>query len=136
MRLCITSITVLLLASATAFGQGEVLKKTLVHEAIERNYTFYVPSTYSPDDATPFVVNMHGFTGNAEQQMISSAMNAVADAEGFLVAYPDAVDGNWNASNDHNISFIDSLLDTVKADYNVDASRIYATGFSQGGMML
>lgn len=136
MKLCITTVTFLLLASAVAFGQGQVIEKTLMHEDVERSYIMYVPSSYTADEPTPLVVNMHGLTSNAQQQMgFVSHMNLVAEEEGFLVAYPNAVAGDWTISNDHNISFIDSLLDTVAAEYSVDSSRTYATGLSQGGSM-
>lgn len=123
------------LITSFSFAQGTVLNQTLTHDGIERSYNVFVPSTYSSEVATPLVLNMHGLSGNAEQQMDFSAMNPVAEAEGFLVAYPDAVDGDWAISNDHNISFIDSLLDAVGGEYNVDSTRTYATGFSQGGIM-
>jgi polyhydroxybutyrate depolymerase len=136
MRVCIFSITIAFLTSAVTFGQGQVVKKTLMHENVERTYNLYVPSTYSAGDVTPLVLNMHGAGGNADQQMASSAMNAVAEEKGFLVAYPNAaVDGDWSISGDHNLSFIDSLLGAIDLEYSVDSSRTYSTGYSQGGMM-
>jgi polyhydroxybutyrate depolymerase len=62
-------------------------------------------------------------------------MNEVAEREGFLVAYPNAVNGDWTVSDDHNIGFVETLLDTLSDDYFVDSRRVYATGASQGGIM-
>jgi polyhydroxybutyrate depolymerase len=128
-------IVVLLLSlTPLAFGQGEVLDETLMHEGVERTYKLFIPSTYSPGSATPLVLNLHGHRGNADQQMVSSAMNSVAEEEGFIVAYPNGVDDTWKFSNDNDINFIDELLETIGSQYSVDASRVYSTGLSKGGM--
>jgi polyhydroxybutyrate depolymerase len=120
--------------AASVYGQGQALNKSLVHDGIPRHYTIFVPSSYSPDVDAPLVVNMHGLTLNRSFQMTASGMNAVAEQEGFLVAYPDAVGGDWSGPQD-NIGFIDLLIDDVSSQYSVDSSKVYATGFSQGGAM-
>jgi polyhydroxybutyrate depolymerase len=112
-----------------------------MHNGLEREYLLFVPSGYDPAMETPLVLNLHGVTSNGPEQMAISGMNPVAEQEGFLVAYPSAVGGDWGDDNpdvpgaDHNISFIDSLVDTITSDYTVDANRVYSTGLSQGGMM-
>jgi polyhydroxybutyrate depolymerase len=128
------TVLALVCVGATAHGQGQTLDKTLVHDGIARNYTVYVPSTYSPQVDAPLVVNLHGYTLNRGFQMTHSGMNAVAEREGFLVAYPDAVNSDWFGPQD-NIGFVDRLLDDVASQYSIDATKVYATGFSQGGMM-
>jgi polyhydroxybutyrate depolymerase len=124
----------ILLAASFAYGQGQTLNKSLMHNGIRRNYTIYVPSSYAPDTETPLVVNMHGLTLNRNFQMTYSGMNAVAEREDFLVVYPDAVNADWFGPQD-NIGFIDQLLDEVSSQYSVNHARVYATGFSGGGMM-
>lgn len=123
------------LVSSNLYGQGQTLRgQTLMHDGVQRTYELYVPSTYSPDQAWPLVLNLHGYTGNGPGQM-SLGMNVVAEREGFLVAYPSAINGNWMNSRDSDVGFIDSLLDEINSAYNVDTSRVYATGLSQGGIM-
>ena len=126
-------LTIILVASV-AYGQGQTLNKPLMHGGISRSYTIYVPSGYTSESETPLVVNMHGLTLNRNFQMTQSGMNTVAEREGFLVVYPDAVNSDWFGPHD-NIGFIDRLLDDVSSQYSVNASKVYATGFSQGGMM-
>ena len=126
---------ILLFFARPVFGQGEVLTERIQHDGRTREYRLFVPSGYSPDTPTPFVFNLHGLTGNGFSQMNSSQMNAVAEEEGFLVAYPSAIAGNWFTPADQDLGFIDLLLETIQADYNVDESRVYSTGMSQGGIM-
>ena len=94
-----------------------------------------MPSSYDPNLPTPLVLNFHGGTITAGLQETITGMNEVAEKKGFLVAYPNAVDRDWTVSNDHNISFVEALLDELAADYSVDSQRVYATGASQGGIM-
>jgi polyhydroxybutyrate depolymerase len=122
------------LTSSISLGQGQVLNKTLTDNGVERSYIVYVPSGYSAEHPVPLVLAFHGLHGTAEQMMVTTGMSAVAEDETFLVAYPDG-NRNWARSNDHNVGFVDSLLKAIESDYSVDASRIYATGMSQGGMM-
>jgi polyhydroxybutyrate depolymerase len=133
MKCFITTFSLLFVASIV-HGQGQTLDKTLLHGGITRNYTVYVPSTYTPQVDAPLVVNLHGYTLNRGFQMTHSGMNAIAEREGFLVAYPDAVNADWFGPQD-NIGFVDSLLDEVSSQYSINANKVYAAGFSQGGMM-
>ena len=133
MRIFITTILIVL-ATSSAHGQGQTLQKSLIHDGIQRNYTIYVPSSYTTQTNAPLVVNMHGRSLNRSFQMAASGMNAVAEREGFLVAYPDAVNADWFGPQD-NIGFVDRLLNDVSSQFSVNAAKVYATGFSQGGMM-
>jgi polyhydroxybutyrate depolymerase len=134
MKRLFIAMLVLVQFSPAAYGQGQTLNKSLTHDGISRNYTIYVPSGYTPQNSAPLVVNLHGYTLNRGFQMTYSGMNAVAEREGFLVAYPDAVSGDWFGPQD-NIGFIDRVLDEVSSQYSIDPAKVYATGYSQGGMM-
>ena len=127
------SVTIACIISTGALGQGQVLRETLLHRNVQRSYNLYVPSTYSGDGDTPLVLNMHGFGGTADQQMASSAMNAVAEQNGFIVVYPNAVNRSWNIGTD--LGFIESLLQAIDLEYSIDPRRTYSTGYSQGGIM-
>src|SRR5687767_4032093 len=83
---------------STAFGQGQVLNRTLQHDGLTRRYTLYIPPSYTGDAAWPLVFNLHGGASNAFQQMSLSGMNDVANTGNFLVAYPDATGSPafWN----------------------------------------
>jgi polyhydroxybutyrate depolymerase len=82
-----------------------------------------------------------------------SGMDATADQDGFLVAYPQGLipEGtgyDWNvpgvplvggkqvpagAAND--VSFLTGLVGTLEQRYCIDSTRVYATGFSGGARM-
>jgi poly(3-hydroxybutyrate) depolymerase len=109
----------------------------------KRTYRLYVPKSYNPAQPTPLVISMHGggLWGTAQMEM--SQWNAVADEQGFLVVYPSGVGGggprHWRAgvgdSSAKDVRFIAELIDTLRASYTIDPTRVYADGLSNGGGM-
>jgi len=113
-------------------------------EGLTRNYIVFVPKNVQP--GMPLVVNLHGLTDNAVWQMDYSQMNRVADTAGFVVLYPDAIWPGFNSGlyykdsphtppDVNDVGFISRLLDTMKARYDINVSRIYCCGYSNGGVM-
>ena len=109
----------------------------------KREYLLYVPKSYDRARPTPLVISLHGGGLWAAAQMEMSQWNAVADEQGFLVVYPSGVGGRgpraWRAGagagSAKDVRFIAELIDTLKASYNIDPTRIYADGLSNGGGM-
>ena len=68
----------------------------------------------------------------------------ISDTAGFILVYPQALedpnDGNstnWmhkEPTNHNDIFFVETLIDTIASNYNVDIERIYACGYSLGGI--
>ncbi|MBN2378959.1 T9SS type A sorting domain-containing protein [candidate division WOR-3 bacterium] len=124
---------------------GADIEASFMHDGRIRSYILHVPPSYTGDDSIPLVINLHGGGGSASQQASFSLMNPKADAEGFLVCYPEGTFlplgfTGWNAgeiykSTVDDVGFIDALIDTVRAGYNVDTLRIHAAGFSNGASM-
>jgi polyhydroxybutyrate depolymerase len=99
------------------------------------------------------ILDLHGSSSTAAGQQRFSNLDAAADTNGFVVAYPQATiaagDGfDWNipgvplangaavpagAANDEH--FLVQLIDTLEQRYGVDPKRVYATGMSGGGRM-
>ena len=120
----------------------------LQHDGRSRSYIVHVPpKALAP---APLVVSLHGGGGNAESQQKYSRMDALADREGFVVAYPDGTGRlqtkllTWNAGtccgsaareNVDDVGFIAALLDDLAARTAIDPKRVYATGHSNGAMM-
>lgn len=123
---------------------------TLQHGGLTREYLLHVPDAYDGAEPWPLVLNFHGFTSDATQQVAFSDMSATADAEGFLVAYPQGVlppEGgprSWNggtccghaaSEGIDDVGFARAVVDDVAADGCVDLRRVFATGMSNGGYL-
>jgi polyhydroxybutyrate depolymerase len=117
-----------------------------------RRYRLYVPTAIGPGRPGPLVVALHGGLGTAAQFEANSGFDGLAEANGFVVAYPDGIgarpDGSgpqtWNGGyccgpaarqEVDDVDFIRRLIDTVQAEVPVDPARIYAAGHSNGAIM-
>ena len=120
---------------------------SISHDGLNREYVLHVPDLYSGDDSVPLVFNLHGGSGTATGQRYLSEMDQVADSAGFIVAYPQgsfvngysywnsmiATEGSKGTADD--VGFISALIDEISSNYNIDLSKVYACGFSNGGDM-
>lgn len=121
--------------------------ETIVHDNINREYVLYIPNSYDGISAVPLLVNFHGFGGSASEFMSYADMRSIAETDTFILAYPQGscLDGSshWNAcplggdnkSNVDDFGFIESMINEISSQYNIDMERIYAAGYSNGGMM-
>lgn len=130
----------LLTAFAASINGQQNIDQTLTHDGIERAYTVHLPTGFTLDQSRPLVINMHGFTSNRQQQQFYAGMDPVADANNFIVVYPDGIGAAWNVgwsfgSTADDVGFISALIDQLNTDYNVDLNRVYSTGMSNGGFM-
>lgn len=109
---------------------------------LDRTYSVHVPPTSDGSRALPLVLAYHGHGGDGFGQERLSSMSATADANGFIVAYPDGVQRAWNdgragqaGAGIDDVGFTRDLLSRLENDYRIDTARVYATGMSNGGMM-
>ena len=56
-----------------------------------REVIVHVPASYSGKAKVPLVLNLHGSESTAQAQEVFSGMDATSDADGFIVAYPQAL---------------------------------------------
>ncbi|MDF1838114.1 MAG: PHB depolymerase family esterase, partial [Planctomycetota bacterium] len=114
---------------------------------MERTYRVFQPTGLSGDRAAPLVFAFHGGSGNAKQAQRHYGFDVLAQKHGFLVVYPEAIDGHWNDGRNgekfavqnrtvDDVAYFRAVLKQVKADHKVDADRIYAMGASNGGMFV
>ena len=121
--------------------------QSIVHDGFNREYVLYIPNSYDGTSSVPLMLNFHGFGGSASDYMQEADMRSLAEADTFILIYPQGscLDGlsHWNAcplggdnkSNADDFGFIESMITEISSHYNVDMERIYATGYSNGGMM-
>lgn len=121
--------------------------QTIVHDGINREYMLYVPNSYDGTSAVPLMLNFHGFGGSASDYMQEADMRSLAEADTFILIYPQGScsDGlsHWNPcpiggdnkSTADDVGFIESMISEISSQYNINMKRIYAAGYSNGGMM-
>ncbi len=133
----------LALVEAVSFYARNRSNGTIVSSALEREYLLYVPRSYDRTRPTPLVITMHGAALWPAAQEEISQWNTAADEHGFIAVYPSGISGRgpriWRAGGGpgqmRDVRFISELIDTLGARYNIDPTRIYANGLSNGGGM-
>ncbi len=104
----------------------------------------FVPSSFDPAALTPVVLNWHGLGSNGSEQIALTAYNALAEAEGFIVAYPTGIPFPGTTNNSwelpgfedpdrDDLAFAGALIDDLVERFCADSNRIYSTGMSNGG---
>ena len=118
-----------------------------------RTVVVHLPGGAHGSTPLPLVLNLHGSQSTAVDQEAFSGMDATADADTFIVAYPqgDIPSGSgfeWNVPGQplfggaavptdapDDVTFLERLVTSLGQRYCVDEHRVYATGFSGGARM-
>ena len=118
---------------------------TLTWNGKKRDYDIHVPPGYD-GSPTPLVFDLHALATTKDLQRAWSKLDEISDAEGFLVARPNGqgITKSWNAGNCcppatandvDDVGFLKAVAAEIGAMGNVDTSRIYMSGVSNGGAM-
>lgn len=116
-----------------------------------RKYTYHIPAKYYTENkAVPLVMGLHGF-GDDIENFKGICMTSIADSANYIVVYPEALpeptlgSNAWNSGASignaafnagvDDIGFLNDILDTMIAKFNIDTNRIYVFGYSFGGFM-
>lgn len=123
----------------------------------QREWWVYVPTKVDTSKASPAVFVFHGAGGSGDEIADRSGWAYVAEKYGFILLCPSASLPNrvrrvsdfetnemframWNTGNPSeerpaDFVFLDYLYKWLTSHYNIDTSRVYASGQSSGGMM-
>jgi polyhydroxybutyrate depolymerase len=104
---------------------------------VDRTYFLHAPQALAEGTPVPLALVFRGGGGHAATMPNFTRFDAVADREGFLVAYPESFNRSWNdtrgLSPADDVGFIRALITELKRSHYADPKRIYATGISNGG---
>jgi polyhydroxybutyrate depolymerase len=132
----------LLAASATSAGACGRDTGCMIGQ---RSYRIALPQGH--DGATPIgaIVFAHGYRGTAEGVMHNKALTALADKLGvaFIAAQADGpewvlpgIPSSDQRDGIDELAYFDALIEDAAARFTIDRSRIVASGFSSGAMMV
>ena len=116
--------------------------------ASDRQFYIYLPENYS-EVGTPYpaMFSLHGYTSTALTNMSYTGFMKQADINDFVVIYPQGLvhetkgGTHWNideigpGNSVNSIEFLESVLDWVGQNYNINLNQFYSAGMSNGGFM-
>lgn len=117
---------------------------TILYDGLIREYLLYVPEIYDGSFEVPLMLNFHGNGSSASSHMEYADMRNLADSNNFILVYPqgailngsshwnNALESSTNKSSTKDFEFTNALINKLTINYNIDSSRIYACGFSNG----
>jgi poly(3-hydroxybutyrate) depolymerase len=120
--------------------------RMLMNGALQRTFLVHIPASLDPNAPAPVLLVHHGFTMTGQLMEAITGFDAVADAEGFVVVYPDGGGAApWNvgqgicgvggavAGVEDDFGFVDKMLADVEQSQCLDREHVFVTGFSMGG---
>ena len=119
---------------------GTTRKTTSVFGQGNRQYLLQLPSNYNAGATYPVLFAFGGAEHTAERTKNYMRFSETAGNEAIIV-YPEGRGAVWEGpsyartSRGEDVDFVRSILSDLRSRYNVDNSRIYAAGLSNGGGM-
>ena len=145
----IKNILILFLCFPVLSNAQQQITKSMIFDGVSREYIVYIPGSYDGSKEYPLLFNFHGGGSTSNNFINVNDMRPIADTAGFIAIYPQgAIDYNgadpgsppstsWihKAPTTHDdINFISAIIDVLANEYLVDENRVYACGYSEGGI--
>ncbi len=122
---------------------------SIEHDGRERNYYLHLPPDARLGNPLPLVFFFHGAAFNGKWFKEILKVENLSDRKGFVAVFPDGTGKTpwlltWNAGNccryakENNVDDVGmvlTLIGEIKKGVRVDTKRIYAAGWSNGGML-
>ncbi|MGJ8573230.1 MAG: extracellular catalytic domain type 1 short-chain-length polyhydroxyalkanoate depolymerase [Hoeflea sp.] len=127
-------------------ASAALARHTFSCSAGSRDFQLFVPAS-AKGAPTALIVMLHGCTQTPEDFAAGTAMNALAEAHGFIVAYPAQSRGanqqtcwNWFSRGDQKRdrgepAIIAGLTLQICEAHSIPATRTFVAGLSAGGAM-
>jgi polyhydroxybutyrate depolymerase len=117
------------------------LQQTISVDAVARSYLLTTPPTRR-GAALPVVLDFHGLSESDTLEAITTQFSTEALANHFIVVFPQGtgspagwdIDPSTRAHPNHDIDFVNAMLNKLETSLCVDKSRVYATGLSDGAL--
>lgn len=127
------------------YAQAQNTSRTITVDGLQRDYIIHLPPSFNALKKLPLLFALHGGGGTAESAVRFYDLESLADKNNFIIVYPDAVNKAWSIPGMasrvkgvdptvNDLHFMNTLLDTLIANYKVDSAKVFCTGISRGAM--
>jgi polyhydroxybutyrate depolymerase len=145
-----TLLIVIGLFFCIGFSEAQTnITDSILFQGYYRTFITHIPPNYTGSDSVPLVFVLHGGGGTANGMISFSEFDLVSDTVGFIVVFPQGAvpassggftwaDGRGTPADTagiDDVSFISALIDHLNNYYEINNSKVYACGMSNGGFM-
>jgi polyhydroxybutyrate depolymerase len=122
-------------------GASDQEQHNLTVAGVDRFYLLTTPAKHDGRTPLPLVVDFHGLSEGAQIHAKMTGFGALAQKQGFVVVFPNGTgtpvrwDANTTSNPNHDVEYVDRMLDEIGTNLCIDTSRVYATGLSYGAIM-
>lgn len=95
----------------------------------------YVPACYEKGSPLPLVIQLHGGGNDGRRWADYTIWHEIADRKGLIVVYPNSPDYECWTCGRRDIQFLYDLIQLLCKKYDIDESRIFMQGMSNGDQM-
>lgn len=113
-------------------------------DGVRHTWLTHVPSSLPKGEKVPLMIFCHGGSDNPSEAACMARFHELGRKEHFITVYPWGTNtASWDINYDEEGDtdrnedelFLVHLIDYMVAEYPVDASRVYVSGFSNGAAM-
>ncbi|AGF72410.1 hypothetical protein A605_07040 [Corynebacterium halotolerans YIM 70093 = DSM 44683] len=114
---------------------GEHRQMFISSQGRDRSFLLSVPEGYTDEVSWPVIFVFHGWQESSRATHDYTGF----DAANAIVVYPQGVANAWEpapyarTAAGEDQAFVRQILDSLRATYPVDRTRVFAAGFSNGG---
>lgn len=110
----------------------------------QRSAVVISPLGPPPPGGFPVVMVLHGLGVSARSMSNVAPWRAAVERDAFVAVFPQGVENSWNLGRCcapasvlgiDDVEFLGAVVDEVAARPELDAERLYLTGFSNGALM-
>ena len=149
MVVALANLVLLISSLDTEIGNKEFPNKASITIGTERPAEVFLPESNQSNNPTGVLINLHGYSGDSISQTNYTYLKESALGAGLAYIAPDGMQdssGNrfWNASNAccdfsksgvNDVEYIDGLIDEMAKAFDLDKTKIYLFGHSNGHFM-
>ncbi|KAM3513224.1 hypothetical protein MY11210_003090 [Beauveria gryllotalpidicola] len=102
----------------------------------DRSFLLWMSAEYDPKSPASVLLSFHGGGRNATDQLQLDGFTTAGANATPIVAYPQGLNDTWQGvpgDTANDVQFTHDILNYLETNYNVDTTRIYAAGKSDGG---
>jgi|WetSurMetagenome_2_1015567.scaffolds.fasta_scaffold00373_19 polyhydroxybutyrate depolymerase len=121
-------------------------EKEVTVNGLARRFILYLPQSYSRSSSLPVIFLFHGGGGTPRSVLMindGDDFRNISENDNVILVAPEGIKKSWNDGretkadklNVDDVGFVIFLIKYMEKNYQIDSTRIYATGISNGGFM-